>query len=102
MHYKLTIGISVICITLMGCVAALYMPTNNDAIKYNVPLQTLTQGRELYVNKCASCHNLHLPSQFTKQQWDPIMNRMQKKAKLTDSQREMISRYLETNCKEQK
>jgi Dihaem cytochrome c len=100
MHSKLTISISVICITLISCATALYVPTNNDAIKNNVPLETLVQGRDLYVNKCGSCHNLHLPSQYTNQQWHPILIKMQIKAKLSDSQMKLISRYIETNTKE--
>ena len=102
MRSKLTIAISVFCITLVSCATALYLPTNNDAIKNNVPLENLIQGRKLFINKCASCHNLYLPSQFTKQQWNPILMKMQKKAKLTDNQIKMISAYIETNSKDQK
>lgn len=101
MHYKLNISIFVICITLIGCATALYVPTNNDAIKKNVSLETLIQGRNLYINKCASCHNLYLPSQYTKQQWIPILIKMQVKAKLTDSQIKLIGSYIEKSCKQQ-
>jgi len=89
----------IIILVFSGCVVSLYMPTENDAKVFNTTLDTLKRGRELYINKCGSCHNLYLPSKYTKQEWQQIMDKMQKPAKIDNSQKELIKKYLETNAK---
>jgi cytochrome c1 len=77
------------------------MPTQIDALSRNISLEKLQQGRRLYMNTCTSSHNLHLPSEFTKKYWEPLLNKMQKRAKINDAQKEQIAAYLETNSKKQ-
>ena len=79
--------------------AALYVPTQEDAAAQNINLEYLNQGRFLYIKTCSSCHTLHLTSEYTKMQWALSMNKMQKRAKITDEQKEMIFRYLLTKAK---
>ena len=79
--------------------AVLYVPTTADAAAQNVNLDYLNQGRLLYTKTCSSCHTIHLPSEYTKMQWALTMNKMQKRAKITDEQKEMIFRYLITKAK---
>jgi mono/diheme cytochrome c family protein len=99
MYFK-RIAISIIVVLfLVGCVSTLYIPTEIDAAKYNISLDTLKTGRELYLNNCGSCHNLYLPTQYVKQDWVQIMEKMQKPAKIDNSQKELINKYLETSCK---
>jgi hypothetical protein len=40
-----------------------------------------------------------MPSEFTNKAWEPLLNKMQKRARIDDSQKELITAYLETNCK---
>lgn len=54
----------------------------------------LAQGKQLYDNNCAKCHKWYEPKQFTKEEWKPILTRMQKKAKLDDTQMVSISNYI--------
>jgi cytochrome c5 len=54
----------------------------------------LVQGKVLYENNCAKCHDLFNPKSFSAEQWIPIMLNMQKKAKISDEEREMIYAYL--------
>jgi len=86
-------------IGLISCVSALYIPSQSDALSQNTSLEKLQQGRELYINRCGSCHNLYLPSSYTSKSWKPIMDKMQKPARIDDSQKELIAAYLETSCK---
>jgi hypothetical protein len=86
-------------VILSACAASLYMPTEQDAQKYNVSLENLQKGRKLYINSCASCHNLHLPSAYTRQEWWKHLDKMQQRAKINDAQKELIAKYLETNSK---
>ena len=93
-------AIIVIALFISGCMSSLYMPTNNDALKYNTSINDLMKGRELYVKSCSSCHNLHLPSEYTKERWMKSLNKMQKRAKIDDTKKDLIAKYLLTNCKD--
>ncbi|WP_298140521.1 cytochrome c [Flavobacterium sp.] len=57
----------------------------------------LAEGKSLYENNCAKCHALYKPKDFNAEQWKPIMLRMQKKAKISDEQREKIYSYVTAN-----
>ena len=54
----------------------------------------LAEGKMLYENNCAKCHKLYDAKSFSKEQWTPIVLRMQKKAKISDEEREKIYDYL--------
>lgn len=99
MYYKKFITYGVMMVCLIGCTASLYMPTANDAEVFKTKLETLKSGREMYINKCGSCHNLYLPEKYTNQEWIQILNRMQKPAKIDDSQKELIMKYIETTAR---
>jgi cytochrome c5 len=57
----------------------------------------LAEGKNLYENNCAKCHNLKNPKDYNAQEWQPIMIRMQKKAKISDTDREKIYNYVTMN-----
>jgi len=57
----------------------------------------LAEGKSLYENNCAKCHKLYDTKDFTKEQWQPIVLRMQKKARISDEQREKIFNYITMN-----
>lgn len=54
----------------------------------------LAAGKSLYENSCAKCHKLYEPTKFTKEEWQPILVRMQKKAKLDDTNMASITNYI--------
>ena len=66
MYFKQILAIIIVVLSLAGCVSTLYIPTEIDAAKYNIPLDTFKTGRELYLKNCGSCHNLYLPSKIHK------------------------------------
>lgn len=53
-------------------------------------------GKKLFEQSCVSCHKLYEPSDFNAEQWKPIMARMQKKARLNDTEALAIYTYLTT------
>ena len=58
------------------------------AAKEKVPgitMEGLRAGSRAYIQRCSGCHALHKPSQFTVQQWHPILIKMFEKAKVRDS-----------------
>ncbi|KFF06217.1 cytochrome c [Flavobacterium reichenbachii] len=54
----------------------------------------LLEGQNLYSNNCAKCHKLYEPKKFTKEEWQPILVRMQKKAKVDDVNMASITNYI--------
>ena len=62
-------------------------------------LDSLTEGRKLYVSHCGNCHNLYLPEQYTAGDWDKNVTEMQNKAKISESQKANILSYLKSWCK---
>lgn len=57
----------------------------------------LAQGKLLYDSKCAKCHDLPNPSKYSKEKWQPIMLRMQKAAKISDAERDLVYNYVTRN-----
>ncbi len=89
MKTKIIVSLLFCCI-LYGCRQALYMPDSPDAAKQ----QELLSGRKLYVDHCGSCHNLHLPKERDAMSWKKQLDEMQAKAKITDTEKELIFKYL--------
>ena len=83
-------------ILLFSCSPQLYIPIEATS---NIPLEELKKGRDLYVNSCASCHQLYLPSKFSKKEWEENLDRMQPKAKITDAEKQLIYQYITSEPK---
>ncbi|WP_235922453.1 c-type cytochrome [Flavobacterium difficile] len=64
--------------------------------KAEVTAEVLAEGKNLYGTNCAKCHKLYDAKSFTAEEWTPIVMRMQKKARISDEQREKIYAYLTT------
>lgn len=84
---------------VLACSAALDHPTPQDAewAQRDWPgttVKDLAQGRALYVDKCSSCHNLHLPSEYSPEEWKGYVAYMVTEAKLTPEEQRAIARYL--------
>ena len=62
-----------------------------------ITTETLAEGKNLYGMNCAKCHKLYDSKDFTAEEWTPIVMRMQKKARISDEQREKIYAYLTTS-----
>ncbi|MFM2290475.1 MAG: hypothetical protein RIS29_288 [Bacteroidota bacterium] len=77
---------------LMGC-----STTKKTAI-VNVPevklTAEITQGKEIYDNKCGKCHKLFAPAEFSRKRWPGIVDNMQRKAKITDEQKALVVAYV--------
>jgi hypothetical protein len=84
---------------LCACSPALYIPSMDDASRTGVSADSLMIGRTLYTNHCGSCHNLHLPEQYTQTHWEKEMPDMQRKAKISDEEAKLISSFVLARCK---
>lgn len=52
-------------------------------------------AHKMYVAKCAKCHKFHDPVRYSDEEWRMWMRKMIKKAKLTEEQAKMLSRYID-------
>jgi mono/diheme cytochrome c family protein len=75
---------------LYSCSPMLYLPASNDPVEQ----ENLLKGRMLYVKNCNSCHNLHLPKEFTADKWLKNLNEMQERSKITNEDKQLIFAYL--------
>jgi len=74
------------CCILYSCSQTLYVPTSPDAARQ----EQLLKGRDLYVQHCSGCHNLHLPNEYTAVEWQKKLDEMQEKAKITTEEKQSI------------
>lgn len=91
--------IATIIFALYGCASQLYKPETINVqkaqqVKPGITLGEMKASRNLYVTTCSSCHNLHLPGEFSSTEWLKILDKMQPKAKITDRQKELLYVYL--------
>jgi len=92
-------GVIFIALGIYSCSPALFIPTAENAVTSDISLDTLLDGRNLYINKCSSCHNLFLPEKYSIANWDTILPLMQKKAKINDNEINKIKKYLISGSK---
>lgn len=103
---KKYILVSILGISLVACTAkkAVAESTNNKNTTVEVleaPIVPLTAelaaGKSVFEAKCNKCHDLPVPSHYTKERWVPIMKGMQKAAKISDEERELVYNYVTMN-----
>ncbi|NCS81058.1 MAG: hypothetical protein COZ80_07410 [Ignavibacteria bacterium CG_4_8_14_3_um_filter_37_9] len=54
----------------------------------------ILSGEQLYKEKCGGCHALYQRDKFKEGDWDSVIVRMEKKARLDDNQSKLIREYL--------
>lgn len=93
---KLCIVIST-SVVIVACSAKSFVPTDQQlsAMQQKVPgitLENAKAGYKLYSEKCASCHQLYRPEKYTISQWNSILPKMFRKAKLSDEEQQKLVR----------
>ena len=82
------------CGTKKAAPVATATPAATETAKTTELTPALAEGKNLYENSCARCHTLSDPKKFSQEDWKPILVRMQKKAKVDDTQIALISNYI--------
>ena len=62
----------------------------------NMPPVATQPGRMIYEAKCAKCHRFYDPRSYHDTQWNIWMDKMHRKARLTEEQFDQLVRYLQT------
>ena len=59
-------------------------------------MDNLNQGYSIYDDKCTDCHRTKKPDSFTVDEWNSVMPKMGRKAKLDTTQYKLVYRYILT------
>lgn len=59
----------------------------------------MVAGKAVYQIKCTKCHSEKATTDWTVEEWKPILNSMVKKAKLNDLQISQVTQYVNANAK---
>lgn len=86
----------VILLSTAGSVFAVKQP---DTLKSKMPVDSIATGKGLYERSCQRCHKLKDPAKYTVVQWPGLVNKMQKRAKITDTEKAIILTYLKSQAK---
>jgi len=95
MRYKV-LALAFVAVLLYACSSKSNIPTA-EVPKEKVLSPELAEGKSLYENSCGRCHQLYNAKDYSAEQWKPIVQRMQKKARLDDAQGLKIYNYLTMN-----
>jgi len=80
----------------VATIAAAPVSSSATEVKVAELAPELVKGKSLYENNCAGCHKLFQPKTFTKEEWKPILAKMQKFTNLEDSEMVSISNYIDS------
>jgi len=62
----------------------------------------IKKAQKLYVAKCAKCHKLYEPGNYTDAEWQSWMAKMIRKARLKPDQAKLLTRFLDETRAETK
>ena len=84
---------------VVACSTAVVRPEPRDA-KWaserwpGTTVDELSRGRDLFVARCAGCHNLPRPDIKTPDEWANVVDEMASGARLSSGDRDLVLRYL--------
>lgn len=87
-------------LVLMSALVVACSPKTTESVSHKTETSTKTlstealQGKELYANKCGTCHKLEPIHEFSEEKWRKIIPPMAKKAKIDANQENLILTYV--------
>ncbi len=85
--------------SLAACVGQVPEPTTQHVARAQhhwpgVTQAKLSEGRELFVERCSGCHTLPIPAEHQAAEWPDVMKRMTPFVRMTPSELKSVERYL--------
>ena len=71
------------------------------AVKAKYTPEKIAGGKTISANRCGECHEEHQPGELTVQEWDDILPKMCRKAKLSSADAATLYAWMVTNAKSQ-
>ncbi len=84
-------------ITLIACApktAEVVKPIEKPAEKPSFPTTEIAEGSTLYQENCGKCHKLKTVTNYSAEEWQKIVPRMAKKAKIDASAESKVLAYV--------
>jgi len=54
----------------------------------------IAKARKIYFEKCAKCHRMYEPREYSDEEWSKWINLMAKKSKLKQEQKDVLENFL--------
>lgn len=86
------LGLAVLGIFIYSCSPKIVAPVAET--KTFEMTAELAEGKSLFENNCAKCHKLPEITKHTKEEWIPVVDRMAKKARITEDQEKLVYNYI--------
>jgi cytochrome c5 len=103
MKLKITL-LAVLSMVIYSCASKSSIPTEvakkeepKEVVVANVMTPELAEGKTLYENNCGKCHKLYEVTSYSAEEWKPIVERMSKKARLSEVDGAKIFSYVAMN-----
>lgn len=90
---KTLIQFCLIAVVLYGCAGGLN-PKDTAAVEAAFSKYEESDGKAIFKEKCAKCHGYRLPETRTTEKWPGIIDRMARKAKLTEDQKAAVLAFV--------
>mgnify|MGYP003124380401 CR=1 FL=1 len=88
-------AVLLITMSLVGCNSTKTETYDNKPQDQQVVIEE--SGAQLWANNCVRCHNIPPPNAYNDNEWDAIVNHMQKVAGLTVSDADKITEFLKSS-----
>ncbi len=93
-------AVFIFLLIISGCAPKLYLPGVNhvewaqQSYQYNSTVAEFEHARTMYTQYCQSCHDLHMPSEYSIAEWGTIYHNMSAKITLADTSKQKIYYYI--------
>ena len=87
--------IAAVGVLIGGCATIIAVPTSLDSERSGVPLETLVEGRQLFVGRCGSCHRTPDPGSLNADEWGKVLPEMMEDAKLSPPEAAQVLAFLQ-------
>lgn len=89
-----------VVIVFLGCSAtrsgSVALPPSPSGAELLFSGEEIAIARTLCLTKCVKCHKFYDPAKYDDAKWHKWMTKMNKKAKLKETEADLLGRYLET------
>lgn len=93
----------IVCISSILLAACSQKITPTTAVVPETAKETVmanvVEGQKIYQANCGRCHELPNPTALSQRDWKPIMERMCRKARLSEAEKMHATAYVMTNAK---
>ncbi len=90
---------ALLCAVVLGCAGCggrVPAVTPADATRAGVPFETLSTGRQTYLDTCGGCHALWAPGSRTREHWAQKLPAMAARAHLDGPRSQALGAFLRT------